>query len=78
MGSVGSIDYIVEPEESHWTVNFGGQHCGCFASRLQALRSAASDADRVRNLGHQVRILVRYAGGARLRIIAERPRSIRP
>jgi hypothetical protein len=77
MGQAGSFDYIVEPEDGHWTVNFGGQHCGCFASRRQALRSAASDAERVRNLGHRVRVLVRYAGGRRLRLLPEQLRRRR-
>lgn len=73
MGSVGSFEYLVEREENHWTVSFQRQHCGSFPSRLAALRSAVRDAERVRHLGHRVRVLVRYADGRRLRIIAERP-----
>jgi hypothetical protein len=63
MGWVQHIDYIVEREESHWTVSFHMTHCGCFHSRRGALQAALADAARVRRLGHHVRVLVRYADG---------------
>lgn len=69
MASSTIFDFVVEPDEHHWTVNFDGQHCGRFESRLQALRSAVWDAKRVRDLGQRVRVLVHYHGGARSRVV---------
>jgi hypothetical protein len=37
--------YIVEPQETHWTVGFGnGDSAGRFPSRREALESALRDA----------------------------------
>lgn len=63
MGWVKELDYLVERDEGHWTVSFQGEHCGYFVSRRDALESAIRDAERVRGLGHRVRILVRHADG---------------
>lgn len=64
MGHSIDLDYVVERDESHWTVNFQGQRCGWFRTREAALESAAVDAERVRKLGHRVRVLLRHADGS--------------
>lgn len=63
MGRSADLDYVVERDGSHWTVNFQGQRCGRFRTREAALASAAADAERVRKLGHRVRVLLRRANG---------------
>jgi hypothetical protein len=63
---VVDCEYVVEREEGHWTISNQGRHFGHFADRRGALRSAASEAARVRRLGH--RVLVRRADG-RLRAV---------
>jgi hypothetical protein len=63
MGWVQDIEYVVERQESHWTVSFRGEHCGRYDSRRQALGSAVRDAERVRALGHHVRVLAQRADG---------------
>ncbi|GAA0606623.1 hypothetical protein GCM10009416_49680 [Craurococcus roseus] len=63
MGHSIDLDYAVERDESHWTVNFQGQRCGWFRTREAALDSATLDAERVRKLGHRVRVLLRHADG---------------
>jgi hypothetical protein len=68
MGWVVDCEYVVEPEEGHWTVANQGRHFGHFADRRSALHSAAADAARVRRLGHRARVLVRRADG-RLRAV---------
>lgn len=58
MSCISDLEYRVQPEEMHWTACYEGQHCGRFATRAAALRSALADARRVRRLGHRVRVLV--------------------
>ena len=63
MAWVQALDYVIEHNEAHWTVSLQSEHCGRFASRRAALESAVRDAERVRGLGHGVRLQVRYADG---------------
>jgi hypothetical protein len=63
MAWVQDIEYVVERQEGHWTVSFRGERCGCYGSRREALGSAVRDAERVRGLGHQVRVLAQRADG---------------
>jgi hypothetical protein len=63
MGWVVDCEYVVEREESHWTVTNQRRHFGHFAERRDALRSAVEDAARVRRLGHHASVLVRHADG---------------
>jgi hypothetical protein len=76
MAWIQTLEYVVERDAAHWTVSLQGEHCGCFASRRVALESALRDAERVRGLGHAVRVFVRHADG-RLRCLptALHPRS---
>ena len=67
---VQDLEYVVEPEESRWTVSFQAVHHGEFGSRHEALESALRDAERVRRMGHRVRVLVRRGDG-RLRTLPE-------
>lgn len=55
-----SIDilYRVEPRGNGWTVTFCGQPYGSYERRIDAMRSAAADAHRVRNMGHHVTVEV--------------------
>jgi hypothetical protein len=68
MGWIVDCEYVVERDESHWTVTSQRRHFGHFADRREALRSAAEDAARVRRLGHRVSVLVRREDG-RLRAV---------
>lgn len=61
MTSVQDLDYVVERHGGRWTVAFQAAHRGEFRSRREALESALRDAERVRRLGHHVRVLVRRA-----------------
>jgi hypothetical protein len=70
MGWVVDCEYVVEPEECHWTITYQRRHFGYFTARREALRSAVEDAARVRRLGHHACVLVRRADG-RLRAIPE-------
>ena len=76
MAWVVDCEYVVEREESDWTVANQGRHFGHFADRRDALRSAVADAARVRRLGHHACVPVRHADG-RLRIIPARLLSVR-
>jgi hypothetical protein len=68
------MTYIVEPQETHWTIGFGGgDSAGRFPSRREALESALRDAARVRCLGCGVDVLVRRRNGT-IRKIPERIR----
>lgn len=63
MSCISDLEYRVQSEEMHWTVCYEGQHCGRFATRAAALRSALADALRVRRLGHRVRVMVEDRAG---------------
>ncbi|WP_424138693.1 hypothetical protein [Roseomonas chloroacetimidivorans] len=63
MTCVTELEYRVQRDEKHWTVCYQGQHCGRFATRDEALRSAWEDAARVRRLGHRVHVLLQDTKG---------------
>ena len=63
MGWVVDCEYVVEREESHWTVTYQRRHFGWYMDRRGALRSAVEDAARVRRLGHNAWVCVRRADG---------------
>ena len=87
MQRVTGLEYLVQPDECHWTVSFGGEHCGRFGDRRSALRSAVQDARRVRGEGHEIKVLVQRAAGTfralpdRLldpaRLVAAEPSAVR-
>lgn len=52
------LTYRIQPEGDRWTICFGGSSCGAFASRRDALHSAAADARRVWRMGHVVHVRV--------------------
>lgn len=60
----GSVDYVVEPDEKHWTVSCGGDRCGWFGDRKSALKSAVADARRVRVRGFPISVHVRRHDGS--------------
>lgn len=64
MGHSVDITYRVEPEELHWVVSFGGLRCGHFDTRIDAVRSAMADAQRVSRLGHHVQVQVQRVDGS--------------
>jgi hypothetical protein len=70
------LQFVVEPSHSEtdaWTVRMReGQSRGKFPSRLNALRLALSDANRVSNMGHRVQVFAKRSDGS-LRRVAERP-----
>jgi hypothetical protein len=68
MGWVVDCEYVVEREESHWTVTYQRRHFGHYMDWSEVLRSAVADAARVRRLGHHACVLGRRADG-RLRSI---------
>ena len=61
MGQVADLEYVVEGDEDHWALWWQGQCCGRFPSCRAALEVAEREAERVRLLGHSVRIVVRAA-----------------
>ena len=66
------MTYVVERQESHWTIGFGGgDSAGRFPSRREALASALRDAARVRCMGYAVDVQVRRKNGT-VRTIPER------
>jgi len=76
MSSRLDLHFVVEPSQASrdaWTVRLKeGQSRGNFPSRLNALRIALTDADRVCNLGHRVRVFAKRSDGS-LRRVVERP-----
>ena len=64
MRRITGLKYLVERANRHWTVSFQGDQCGRFANRRAAMRSAVSDARRVRSEGHEVDVLVERKTGS--------------
>ena len=52
------LSYQIEETGNGWTVSFCHEHNGRFRRRIDAIRSAVLDADRVRHLGHRVTISI--------------------
>ncbi|WP_062011141.1 hypothetical protein [Aureimonas sp. AU4] len=56
---IAYLTYCVKPiEDGHWTVECCSMRNGRFASRLEALRCAVLDADRVQRMGHRVLVVI--------------------
>lgn len=60
------LSYNVTPLGRRWTVSFCHTAHGSFDRRVDALRAAVRDADRVRRMGHRVTVVVARPDGARL------------
>ncbi|MBB4001976.1 hypothetical protein [Aurantimonas endophytica] len=69
------LSYNVEPLGRHWTISFCHTPHGSFDRRVDALRAAVRDADRVRRMGHRVTVVVARPRGADL---AERVVQLAP
>ncbi|WP_206453544.1 hypothetical protein [Aurantimonas marina] len=52
------LRYCVEPTGGRWMVSFCHSPHGFFDRRVDAIRSALSDADRVERMGHKVTVVV--------------------
>lgn len=50
--------FVVEPTSHGWTVSFCHERNGHYGKRVDAMRSAVTDARRVNRLGHQVTVAV--------------------
>ena len=61
--SRSGIEYLVEQHGKDWTVSFGGRHFGRFPDRRAALRSAITDARRVRHHGCEITVRVQRKSG---------------
>lgn len=59
-----SVEYLVDPDEGHWSIYFSGVHCGHYPSKDSALATAIRDARRVRERGNAVTVRVREADGS--------------
>jgi hypothetical protein len=57
------LTYRVEEAGGGWTVSFCHERNGNFRTRIDALRAAVLDADRVRHLGHRVTVSIARPGG---------------
>ncbi|NDV85311.1 hypothetical protein GTW51_01205 [Aurantimonas aggregata] len=58
------LSYNVEPLGRRWTISFCHTPHGTFDRRVDALRAAVQDADRVRRMGHRVTVSVARPHGA--------------
>lgn len=67
------LSYNVEPLGRRWTISFCDMPHGSFDRRVDALRAAIRDADRVRRMGHKVTVVVARPQGAALAERVVRP-----
>ena len=67
------LSYNVEPLGRCWTISFCHTPHGTFDRRVDALRAAVRDADRVRRMGHKVTVVVARPQGAPLAERVVRP-----
>lgn len=58
------VEYVVEPDELHWTVSLQGEHCGRYDDCRTAMEAAIGDARRVRERGHEIHVHVRRRNGS--------------
>jgi hypothetical protein len=58
------LEYIVEPEESHWSIYFSHTHLGQYPTREAATRAAIKTARQVREHGNEVKVCVREEDGS--------------
>lgn len=56
--------YRVEEWKNGWTVAFCHERNGSFPRRIDAIRAAVLDADRVRHMGHRVTVSIARPGGS--------------
>lgn len=61
-----NLSYQVVEADSGWAVSFCHERTGNFRRRIDAIRAAVSDAERVRDLGHSVTVSIARPGGASL------------
>lgn len=52
------LNYCVEPAGGRWMISFCHSPHGVFDRRVDAMRSALADADRVERMGHKVTVTV--------------------
>ncbi|BDA84156.1 hypothetical protein Sa4125_16980 [Aureimonas sp. SA4125] len=52
------LTFEIEPRGDAWTISFCHEQNGTFIRRVDAMRSAIGEADRIYRLGHSVRIVV--------------------
>jgi hypothetical protein len=52
------LTFEIEPRGDSWTVSFCHEPNGTFSRRVDAMRAAVDDADRIFRLGHAVHIVV--------------------
>lgn len=77
----GHLEYSIEPCGEGWQVSFCHSPHGRFHRRLDALRSAFADAERVTRLGQAVRLKVErplHAAGLPARIVTPSPAAAGP
>jgi hypothetical protein len=60
------LSYNVKPLGRRWTISFCHTPHGSFDRRVDALRAAIADAERVRRMGHRVTVVVERPDGAPL------------
>lgn len=52
------LTFEIEPRGDAWTVSFCHEPNGTFRRRVDAMRAAVDEADRIFRLGHAVTVLV--------------------
>jgi hypothetical protein len=52
------LTFEIEPRGDFWTVSFCHEPNGLYNRRVDAMRAAVGDADRIHRLGHSVRVFV--------------------
>lgn len=60
---IARVAYTVEPSDEGWTVSFCTLPHGHFERRIDALRSAVFDGDRVQRMGNEVVIEIARPDG---------------
>jgi hypothetical protein len=58
------LEYIVESEESHWSINFSHTHFGHYPTKEAAIQAVIETARQVREHGNEVRVCVREEDGS--------------
>jgi hypothetical protein len=72
MSAIAHLEYVVKKKTpGAWTICVGGAPCGDFGSRQDAVRAALGDADRIRRLGHDVKVKVARRDGSVRTVWAE-------
>lgn len=72
MSAIAHLEYVVRKKApGAWTICLGDAACGDFDSRQDAVRAALGDADRIRRLGHDVKVKVARRDGTVRTVWAE-------